>query len=47
LWLANARRLGRQFKSIDNKNIFMGEIHHKIPDNNEKRKVVPVKFRVT
>ena len=46
-WLANARRLGRQLKSRDGKNIFVGEIHHKIPGNNEKRNVVPVIFKVT
>ena len=46
-WLANARRLGRQLKSRDGKNIFVGEIHHKTPGNNEKRNVVPVIFKVT
>jgi hypothetical protein len=46
-WLANARRLGRQLKSRDGKNIFVGEIHHKTPGNNEKRNVVPMIFKVT
>ena len=46
-WLANARRLGRQLKSRDGKNILVGEVHHKSPGNNEKRSAIPLIFKVT
>ncbi|EDM25383.1 hypothetical protein LNTAR_22095 [Lentisphaera araneosa HTCC2155] len=46
-WLSNARRLGRQLKSRDGKNVFVGELHHRQPGNNEERKVVPFIFKVT
>ena len=46
-WLALARRTGRQIESRDGKNVYIGEIHHKFPGNNEERTVVPISYKVT
>jgi len=46
-WLAFARRTGRQLKSREGKNVFIGEAHHKYPGNNEERPVIPVSYKVT
>ena len=46
-WLALARRTGRKLESRDGKNIFVGEVHHRYPGNNEDRKAVPISYKVT
>lgn len=46
-WLALARRTGRQIESRDGKNVYIGEVHHKFPGNNEERNVVPISYKVT
>ncbi|NQZ57315.1 MAG: IS1380 family transposase [Lentisphaeraceae bacterium] len=46
-WLALARRTGREQKSRDGKNVYIGEVHHKFPGNNESRSVVPVSYKIT
>lgn len=46
-WLALARRTGRKIESREGKNVFIGEVHHKYPGNNEGRDVVPVSYKVT
>lgn len=46
-WLATARRIGRNVCGGKDKNVFVGEVHHRSPGNNEKREVVPVIFKVT
>ena len=46
-WLALARRIGREQKSRDGKNVYIGEVHHKFPGNNESRSVVPVSYKIT
>jgi hypothetical protein len=46
-WLALARRTGRQIESRDGKNVYIGEVHHKFPGNNEERSVVPVSYKIT
>jgi len=46
-WLALAKRTGRQIESRDGKNVYIGEVHHKSPGNNEKRSVVPISYKVT
>ena len=45
-WLVIAKRTGRQIESRDGKNIYIGEVHHKSPGNNETRSVVPISYKV-
>ena len=46
-WLALAKRTGRQMESRDGKNVYIGEVHHKSPGNNENRPVVPISYKIT